>query len=69
MCVDVVYLKDKREVIGRMYVDQKFDVSALNETKLKGKVECVYLLGVDRGRARESSSGLVNLVMRQCTVE
>ena len=35
-------LEGKREVIGRMFVKQKFDVLALSETKLKGKEECEF---------------------------
>ena len=32
----------KREEIDRMFVEQKFDILALSETKLKGKGECEF---------------------------
>ena len=37
------------EVIGRMFVQQMFDVLALCEIKLKGKGECEFVCG---GRMR-----------------
>ena len=43
-------------MIGRMFVEQKFDVLALNETKLKWKDECEFgcvsgrMSSVTRGR-------------------
>ena len=64
-------LEDKREVIGRMFVEQKFDVLAVSETKVKGKGEhefgCVSgrMSGVTRGRAREGVALIVSLVVRQ----
>ena len=45
-------LEGKREVIGRMFAEQKFDVLALNETKLKGKGKCEF--GCIRCDQRES---------------
>ena len=36
-------LEDKREVVGRVFVVQKFDVLILSETKLKGKGECEFV--------------------------
>ena len=44
MCMqEVGTLDSKREVIGRLFVEQKFDVLALSETKLKGKGECEFV--------------------------
>ena len=35
-------LEGEREVIGRMFVEQKFEVLVLSETKLKGKGDCEF---------------------------
>ena len=54
-------LEGKR-VIGKMLVEQKFDVLALSETKLKRKGECEFgcvsgmMSGEIRGRAREGAT-------------
>lgn len=38
----------KREETGRMFVDRKMDVLALNETKMRGMGECEF--GCVKGR-------------------
>ena len=44
----------KKGKIGKMFLRRRFDVCALRETKLKGKVEVVgRVSGVSGGRARE----------------
>ena len=64
----------KREMIGRMFVEQKLDVLALNETKMKGKGECEFgcvkgrKSGVE-GRAREGVAMIVSLEVEKCVVE
>ena len=40
--------EDKRDMIGRMFVERKLSVLALNETKMRGKGECVF--GSVKGR-------------------
>ena len=35
-------LKGKKEVIGRTFVEEKFDMLVFSETKLKGKSECEF---------------------------
>ena len=68
-------LECHREVIGRMFVEQKLDVLALSETKLKGKDEWEFrcesgrMSGVTRGRARKGVTLMVSLTMIQCVVE
>ena len=43
MCMNLVCLEGKREVIGIMFLEQMFDVLALSETNLKGKGECEWV--------------------------
>ena len=68
-------LEGKREVIGRMFAERKYDVLALSETKMKGKGECQFgcvsgrRSGVDRGRAREGVAILVSARVLQCVQE
>ena len=50
--------KVKKDKIGKMFLRRRFDVCALNETKLKWKGEVMFgevvgrVSGVERGRAR-----------------
>ena len=67
MFVDVVRLSVK----GR-FMEQKFDVLVLNETKLKGKGDCEFgcvsgrMSGVTRGKTREGVKLMVSLAETLC---
>ena len=66
--------EDKRDMIGRMFVERKLSVLALNETKMRGKGECVFgsvkrrRSGVE-GRAREGVSIIFSPEVQKRVIE
>ena len=65
----------KKELIGRMFVERKFDVLGLTETKVKGVGECEFgcvsgrVSGVRGGRAREGVAVLLSRELQESAVE